>query len=128
VFNKKFNKEFDRKFNKAFDWKFDKEFFFILTRFNTYYESMQDSIYCSERCVSVALFSYLLSLFSALYTVTVFNARTLWTYFFSTLSFFHLSLWWCHSLKLIQYACQKYHLNDCCQSSRSWFLEAFSSS
>ncbi len=52
-------------------------FFLILTQFNTHYEFMQNSIYCSERCASVALFSYLLSLFSAFYTVTVFNARTL---------------------------------------------------
>ena len=52
-------------------------FFLILTRFNTHYEPMRDSIYCSERCASVALFSYLLPLFPALYTVTVPNARTL---------------------------------------------------
>ncbi len=76
-------------------------FFFILTQFNTHYESMQDFIYCNERCASVALFSYLLSLFFALYTVTVFNARTLWACFFFTFSLFHLILWWQHSLKLI---------------------------
>ncbi len=52
-------------------------FFLILTRFNTYYESMRDSIYCSERCASAALFSHQKSLLSALYTITVFNARTL---------------------------------------------------
>jgi len=90
--------------------------FFILTWFNTHYEFMQDSIYCSERCVSAALFSHQKSLLFALYTIIVFNARTLWICFFFIFSFFHLILWWCHSLKLIQYACWEYHLNDhhCC--------------
>ncbi len=95
-------------------------FFFFLTRFNTHYESMWNSIYCSKRCASVAFFSYLLSLFSALYTVTVLNAKTLWTCFFSTFSLFHLILQWHHSLKLIQYACWEYHLNDCCHHAHDF--------
>ncbi len=91
-------------------------FFLILTWFNTHYEFMQDFIYCSERCASVALFLHWKSLLSALYTITVFNARTLWICFFFILFLFYLILWWCHSLKLIQYAHWKYHLNDhhCC--------------
>jgi len=51
--------------------------YLILTRFNTHYKSMQDSIYCSERCASAALFSHQKSLLFALYIITVFNARTL---------------------------------------------------
>ena len=38
-------------------------FFLILTRFNTHYGPMRDSIYCSGRCASVAPFPYLLPLF-----------------------------------------------------------------
>ncbi len=65
--------------------------FLILTRFNTHYESMQDSIYCSERCASAALFSHQKSLLFALCIITVFNARTLWVYFFFIFSLFHLT-------------------------------------
>ncbi len=53
-------------------------FFLILTQFNTHYESMWDFIYCNERCASVTLFLHQESLLSALYTITIFNARTLW--------------------------------------------------
>ncbi len=67
-------------------------FFLILTQFNTHYESMQDFIYCSERCASTAFFSHKKLLLSALYIITVFNARTLWIYFFSIFSLFHLIL------------------------------------
>ena len=97
--------------NRAIDfWLVD--FFFILTRFNTHYESMRDSIYCSERCASAALFSHQKPLLSVLYTITVFNARTLWVCFFFIFSLFHLTLQWHHSLKLIQYAHWEYHSND----------------
>ncbi len=65
-----FNEDSDNDFYHTY-------FFLILTQFNTYYESMQDSIYCSERCASVAFFLHQKSLLSALYTITVFNARTL---------------------------------------------------
>ncbi len=88
-------------------------FFLILTQFNTHYESMQDSIYCIKRCASAALFSHQKSLLSALYTITVLNARTLWVCFFFISSLFHLTLQWHHSLKLIQYAHWEYHSNDC---------------
>ncbi len=67
-------------------------FFLIFTWFNTHYESMQDSIYCSEHYASVIFFLHQKSLLSALYTITVFNARTLWIYFFSIFSLFHLIL------------------------------------
>ncbi len=70
----------------------NKFFFLILTWFNTHYELMQDSIYCSERCASAALFSHQKSLLSALYTITVLNARTLWVCFFFIFSLFHLIL------------------------------------
>ena len=89
-----------------------KFFFLILTQFNIHYESMRNSIYCSERCVSAALFSLQKSLLSALYTITVFNARTLWVCFFFIFFLFYLILQWCHSLKLIQYAHWEYHSND----------------
>ncbi len=78
--------------------------FLILTWFNTHYELMRDFIYCSEHCASATLFSHQKSLLSALYTITVLNARTLWVCFFFIFSFFHLTFWWHHSLKLIQYA------------------------
>ncbi len=72
------NHTWRKMFTKFISFKNEHKFFFlILTQFNTHYESMRDSIYCNERCASVALFSYLLSLFFAFYTVTVFNARTL---------------------------------------------------
>jgi len=52
-------------------------FFLILTRFNTHYKSMQDFIYCNKRCASTTLFSHQKSLLSALYIITVLNARIL---------------------------------------------------
>ena len=55
----------------------NEKIFFILTWFNTHYESMWDFIYCSKYCASVTLFSHQKSLLSALYIITVLNARTL---------------------------------------------------
>ncbi len=109
----KHRKEVDYKIkSKMFLNERNINFFLILTQFNTHYESMQDFIYCSERCASAAFFSHQKSLLSVLYTITVLNARTLWVCFFSIFSLFHLTLWWHHSLKLIQYTHWEYHLND----------------
>jgi len=75
---KHFRKQYQELLHEIHDMiEMKKLFFLILTQFNTHYESMQDSIYCSERCASAALFSHQKSLLSAFYIITVFNARTL---------------------------------------------------
>ncbi len=68
-------------------------FFLILTQFNTHYESMQDSIYCSERCVSTALFSHQKSLLSALYTIIILNARTFFLKILTQFNTHYESMW-----------------------------------
>ena len=101
----------------------ENKFFLILTWFNTHYESMQDFIYCSEHCISTTLFLHQKSLLSALYTITVFNARTLWICFFFIFSLFHLM-----SQLEIDSVCSLRVSFKWLSSLRSWFLRVFSSS
>jgi len=64
-------------FAKEFKIILIKYYFFILTRFNIYYESMRESIYCCRRraCVTPAFF--VLALCFVLSTINTLNARTL---------------------------------------------------
>ena len=102
-------------------------FFLILTWFNTHYESMWDSIYCSERCASATLFSHQkIASFCALY----YNC-------FQCKNFMNLFLLYFFSFSSDSLIMSQLEIDSVCSLKvsfewlfllRSWFLRAFSSS